>query len=1741
MERSSAPSKCVKCVQFSVLSPDEIRMMSVTEEGIQFPQTMEKGHPKIGGLIDPRQGVCDHRSRCITCSGNRTECSGHFGHINLAKPVFHVGFLTKVIKILRCVCFYCSSLLISKANLKVQRIVQRTIDQPRRRFAHIYELSKTVHYCGEKNEVSSMGGAGCGRYQPTIRRQGLGLIAMYKDSPTSAITVSAENVLDILSRITDENCLLLGLNPKFSRPEWMILTVLPVPPIAIRPSVISGPGTSHDDLTHKLGDIVKANKSLQTNITSGAPDRVINESLGQLQFHVASYMDNNLPNGMLPSIQRSGKPVKSIVDRLKGKEGRIRGNLMGKRVDFSARSVITADPNIGIGQVGIPVSIAKNLTYPELVGPFNIDRMQELIRRGHHQYPGANYVTRNNGERIDLRFHPKPSDLNLECGYRVERHLQDGDTVVFNRQPSLHKMSMMGHRIKVLPWSTFRLNLSCTSPYNADFDGDEMNLHVPQSLETRAEVENIHLSSKQIITPQSNKPVMGIVQDTLLGAMKMTRRDTFVGKEDLMNLLMYIPSWDGKIPQSTILKPKHLWTGKQIFSMTIPDKINLIRKHSSHNDEEDESPYKWISSADTRVIIENGEIISGILCKNTLGTSPGSLFHVCFLEVGSETTSQLYGSIQTVVNNWLLIEGHSVGIADIISDSITFKNIRNDIEESTTKVTQAIQAAHDMELEATPGNTLRQTFENHVNRILNNAREQTGSLALKSLTHFNNLKAMVVSGSKGSNLNISQIIACVGQQNVEGKRIPKGFYRRSLPHFLKGDCGAIPGGFVENSYLAGLTPSEFFFHAMAGREGLIDTAVKTAETGYIQRRLIKAMESVMVTYDGTVRNSVGQMLQTHYGEDGMCGESIEIQHFSLSTSDKTFERRHRFNIPVMNPKIFEEKVLEEINQNRDAVQEVNEEWKRLKQNRQLLREIFQTGELKATLPCDLHRMIKNAQRLFHIDERFPTNLSPLKVIHEVKALLERCSVNCNNLIFQYLIRTTFCSQLVTQSYKLTNEAFDWLIGEIESRFQQSQVNPGEMVGALAAQSLGEPATQMTLNTFHFAGISSKNVTLGVPRLKEIINISRNPKAPSLTIFLEKSAAQDAEKAKSIACAIEHTCLSDITLRTAIYYDPNVKNSCVQKDQEFINSYIEMPDFEPDALSPWLLRIELDRKLMSAKNISFEKILSKIDDAFGTDLYCMHSDDNAAELILRIHLLNNEDKLDEPELDRMEDDVFLRRIEVNLLSKMTLLGIESIKKVYMHLPQTNDRKRSVVTESGELKTISEWRLETSGTALLQVLNIRNVDSVRTYSNDICETFEVLGIEATRKCIQKEINAVFSCYGLYVNHRHLALLCEVMTANGHLMAITRHGINKQATGPLMKCSFEECVETLLDAAAYSEIDNLHGVSENIIMGKLPKMGTGCFDLLLDAEKCTKETQFLNELHFPTMTNQLKTPWIDNTQLFLSPFSWERSPASEYGSSSAFSPAIVYPFESPYQTPGNNVRQLVMHHSPHTELLSPVYIPDSPNYSPSMSSLFGGSSCSRYLPVSPTIRYSATSPVLSPLYSPESPVLKPTNVECPATSPIYSPLSPMYSPLSPWYPTISPATSSNNFSIRSQSFPMFSPLSPQYSPSSPGYSEYSPSSPEYSAISPQYSPTSPNYSLISPLYTPTSRKFLPRSPLYSSPGIPTYSPTSPTYSPTSPIYSPTTPTYSPTSPTYSPTSPKYSPTSSEYSPTCSKLHTD
>lgn len=1287
----------IKKIEFCLLNPKDIIEHSVVK--IEYNDIYDKGFPKFGGLSDLRLGTTERQYTCMTCSGDIITCPGHFGHIELNCPVYHPSFMKVVYRTLSNVCFSCSSLLISKDKLphNIFKISNK------KRFRIISNLVKQKSKC-----------LNCEFVQPKVTIDGIKLSIEFEET-NEKHNISAKHVLRIFKKISDEDCHFMGFNRNSNSPENMLITILPVPPPQVRPSVTMDTSLkSQDDLTHKLSEIVRSNNNLVKVIND---KNTYNEYLNLLQFHVNTYIDNELP-GQPQATQRTGRPIKGINQRLKAKEGRVRGNLMGKRVDFSARTVITAEPNIMLDELGVPIEIARNLTFPETVNQFNIERLQKYVNIGTNpkgiDQTGAKYITKSNGTLLDLRFTKDPI---LEIGDIVDRHMMDNDLVVFNRQPTLHRMSMMGHKVKIMNKSTFRMNLSATTPYNADYDGDEMNLHMPQNLQSKAEIKELMMVPKCIVSQQSNKPVIGIIQDTLLGCRKMTKRNIFITREVFMNIMLYLRKNEiMRLPKPAILKPKPLWTGKQVINLLLPSDLKFTRNSGWAIDEDDPD----FSVNDTTVIIRNGELLSGILCKKSLGTSENSIIHKLWLDYGSDEANWFISNVQFLVNHWLLYEGFTIGAGDLFTSKSVQKQVKNVIQESYDKV------KHIMYMK---DNNCNFDFESKINHILNNAMQSAGKVVQDNINDNNNIHLTVTGGSKGSVINVAQIMACVGQQNVNGKRILSGYTNRALSHFPKNDISPEACGFVRHSYLAGLEPHEFFFHMMGGREGIIDTAVKTSETGYIQRRLIKAMEDIIVAENYSIKNSMGDIISFVYGDDGLDGCYMK-------------------SVKVGSKKIYTPLCIETLSSL--TISKISNTVKKI------------TKKKFNALKNDL--------------------LNSIIVIHG-NGELERINESAvHNTKYQL-------NELITYSnYRNYNEnQINYLFELIKKSYNKSIITPGESIGIIAAQSIGEPTTQLTLNTFHSAGISAKNVTLGVPRFKELINVAKTLKSPSMYIVVENANNQD--DVDKIACTIESIYLNSLV------------NSCeiiAYEEDDVIKNYKRFYN-DLEINQDKFIKLNLNWNEMSNHYID-NVYLTTIINLFYDEIHCISNCMNSDQVYLYIFLKKT------VETNLTIDEYY--RMAQKLMYKTKIKGVNNIVKAYTRFDID----------------LNKWVIETDGINLRKILTIENLNPTCSISNDPLEVLEILGIEAARNVLLKEMRKVIEFDGSYVNLRHFTTLVDTMTYKGDIMSITRHGINRSDTGPLMRCSFEETVDVLNDAALFNETDYLKGVTENIMLGKLAKMGTG-----------------------------------------------------------------------------------------------------------------------------------------------------------------------------------------------------------------------------------------------------------------------------------------------------------------------------
>ncbi len=853
------PKKIVG-VKFGLLSPDYIRR--IAEVKITTADTYdEDGYPIESGLMDLRLGVVDPGLRCKTCGSRAGECPGHFGRIELSRPVTHVGYIKLVYKVLQAVCGKCGHLALPEERIaeyredirKYRRLGKNTGDIVDDLLAAAKTSKKCPHCQEEKSNVKF-------------------------EKPTGFIEeknrLSATDVRERLENITDEDAEVMGFDLEVSRPEWMMITVLPVPPVTVRPSITLESGErSEDDLTHKLVDILRINQRLYENVEAGAPQLIVEDLWELLQYHITTYLNNEVA-GVPPARHRSGRPLKTITQRLKGKEGRFRSNLSGKRVNFSARTVVSPDPNISINEVGIPQKISVELTVPMRVTERNIGYAKSLVLNGPENYPGANYVERADGMRIKLGQVKKIEEIleKIEPGWKIHRHLRDGDVVLFNRQPSLHRMSIMAHEVVVMPYKTFRINLCVCPPYNADFDGDEMNLHSIQGEEARAEARILMRVQDQMLSPRFGGPIIGGIHDHISGAYLMTKPGVKFTKREAFNML-YSSGIERELPEPLIENGEEYYSGQQLFGLLLPRDMNLVYEAKVCKKcevcEEENCPHG------AYVVIRDGKLLSGIMDEKSFGAFAGEILDRIVKDYGTDTARDFLDKATRIVIKAITQKGFSTGIEDEDLPEDALERIEDVLDTAEGEVNELITAYQEGILEQLPGRTIKETLEMRIMQTLSEARDRTGDLANEYMEREteqkdreNSARIMAITGARGSLLNLTQMSACIGQQAVRGERIMRGYVNRTLPHFVQGDMGTKSKGFVRSSYKKGLTPIEYFFHSMGGREGLVDTAVRTSQSGYMQRRLINALLDLKVEYDKTVRDTRGVIVEFVHGEDG---------------------------------------------------------------------------------------------------------------------------------------------------------------------------------------------------------------------------------------------------------------------------------------------------------------------------------------------------------------------------------------------------------------------------------------------------------------------------------------------------------------------------------------------------------------------------------------------------------------------------------------------------------------------------------------------------------------------------------------------------------------------------------------------------------------------------------------------------------------------------------------------------------
>jgi DNA-directed RNA polymerase III subunit RPC1 len=1312
-------------------------------------------------------------------------------------------------------------------------------------------------------------------------------------------------VLKLFRRVPDADCELLGLVD--TRPEVFLWRHVPAPPVCIRPSVGQDAASTEDDLTAKLGDIVSANANLKDALSKGAPVQSIIEHWDYLSLQIAMYINSDVPG-----LQKGeyGKQIRGFVQRLKGKQGRFRGNLSGKRVDYSGRTVISPDPNLNIDQVAIPVLVAKNMTYPETVSRYNKAKLQQRVRNGWDKWPGANYIIKaGGGFQIMLKFANRGLIAEqLMEGDVVERHLEDGDIVLFNRQPSLHKLSILSHFVKVRPHRTFRLNECVCNPYNADFDGDEMNLHVPQTEEARTEAVQLMGVKHNIVTPKNGEPIISAIQDFVTAAYLLSSLENFYDRKNFMatclGMLEEDTSFD--LPPPAILKPQALWTGKQVFNILMrPNRKSDVRvnidaqcrdfKNVHHNDLK--APSKWLHrdlQDDGFLCIKNSEVLCGRMDKATIGAGKkNSLFYVLYRDFGPDASAQGMNRLSKLCARWLSLQGFSVGINDVTPTSSLTRMKAETVSAAFRACDKSAIALKEGRLRREPGLDEKGTLEGKEIKALNDVRTKLSTFLAGELSVRNSPMVMATSGSKGSTVNVAQMVVTLGQQDIEGKRIANGFQDRTLPHFPKHGRSPQSKGFVSNSFFSGLNPSEFVFHAVGGRVGLVDTAVKTAETGYMSRRLMKSLEDLSVGYDELVRNSAMNVVQFRFGGDKL--DPVDMEGSAVPVNfERTFAHVESTTFDMAEQGMQPDEILAR------AAELLSE--RRAKTSRRTLlgEKLADDLDLEDSL-TQHHADLLEGERNFlnTVDDFVRYKADSFAAVRKEKAQLavaDRVATprKAKAKMVTQTRRNTASRQAVVQTSaspstadrfdltsKISQKTLETFVISCLDKYRAAQVEPGHAVGAVGAQSIGEPGTQMTLKTFHFAGVAGMSLTQGVPRIKEIINASKDISTPIITCSLVRQGTDRSipeQFGRIVKGRIEALYLEDVAEKIDIVWYKNlVGKLSIQISLEAISSLaLDLTVGEVCKMIRKHRRfkgkdIDLyvqgnDKVILSLAELpeSRKVSASKLDESHVKESFLRLQ--HLKRLLPFVQVLGHQQAIravvtaqDDPnseEIKKAQASIaeVARKMEEDKNAKTKTEEDDDVETAGSKTKKARDKwsKKTKVKQDPDIKheedeatlsgkplaklasdsansskPIQMHKVMVEGYGLRYCMNTDGVDAYTTSTNSIIETLQVLGIEAARTKIIKEMQEVTK--DLSIDPRHMALLADVMTYKGEVLGITRFGLAKMRDSVLQLASFEKTADHVFDAGSAGKVDPIEGVSECVIVGKTMGVGTGSAEVV------------------------------------------------------------------------------------------------------------------------------------------------------------------------------------------------------------------------------------------------------------------------------------------------------------------------
>uniref|UniRef100_A0A8C2XJC7 DNA-directed RNA polymerase subunit n=1 Tax=Cyclopterus lumpus TaxID=8103 RepID=A0A8C2XJC7_CYCLU len=1590
------PWRRLEGMSFGMYSTEEIRKLSVKAiTNFRFLDSV--GNVAPNSLYDLALGPADIKEVCSTCCQDFNNCPGHLGHVELPLPVYNPLFFDKLYMFIRGSCLSCHMLTCPRSAIHLLLNQLKLVDHGA--MQEVYQLEQVLFQVGLKLSSETNQGRivqtkvlwlHCGVFlqiKHLVEKKNSLINDFWRiymkcrkcphwklQTPPPPPPPQKKRNLNrfpnnFLSPVFFSGfflkCLFAGMEAATtsregeggSYPDLFFLDLMVVPPCRYRPinrlgdqmftngQTVNMQAVMKDcGVVSKLLAIIAGEKTVpedeqkedeeqQQTFLVAIPGVTLTDKLYNTWVRLQTHINIVFDSDMDKMIVEKYPGIRQILEK---KDGLFRKHMMGKRVDYAARSVICPDMYIETNEIGIPMVFATKLTYPQPVTPWNVKELRQAVLNGPNIHPGASMVINEDGRKTILSADcltqreavakqlltpcPGPHKMPMKI---VNRHIKNGDVLLLNRQPTLHRPSIQAHCARILPGEkVLRLHYANCKAYNADFDGDEMNAHFPQSELARAEAYTLVSTDQQYLVPKDGTPLAGLIQDHMVSGTRMTIRGCFFTRVQYIELVYRgLTDKPGRVTMlpPAILKPQPLWTGKQVVSTlllnVIPQNavpLNLAGKSKIPSKAWIQVPpraapgYSPDSMCDSQVVIRQGELLVGVLDKAHYGSSAYGLVHCCYELYGGKTSGKLLSCLARLFTAYLqLYRGFTLGVEDILVKAGANKQRKKIIQDSLQIGTKALQAAFNLPATVDQGEAQSRWQDAHLNpdqkdfsmadhkfkEVANQVNNDINKVCMPVGLHTsfpdNNLQLMVQSGAKGSTVNTMQISCLLGQIELEGRRPPLMPSGKSLPCFQPYDPAPGAGGFVSGRFLTGIKPQEFFFHCMAGREGLVDTAVKTSRSGYLQRCVIKHLEGLVVQYDLTVRDSDGSVVQFLYGEDG------------LDIPKTPFLQQKQFSFIEDNYKVIKRS---------QGLDEVLARLDPRAANRHFAS--IQRWKAKREVACPRSKYSRKASRC----------PGPSLGLLKPDVCFGSVSETFHSITEKYLQNEGGRSRDAVDTHSLRRLLL--------YKWQRSLCDPGEAVGLLAAQSIGEPSTQMTLNTFHFAGRGEMNVTLGIPRLREILMVaSSNIKTPMMSIPV-LNTRKALKRAKTLRKRLTRVCLAEVLQKVDVVETLRIENH--QKLRSFKVSFQFLPPerYNDDKLlSPqkilhymetrfFRLLLEAIRK-RSAKLASLavetRKASARDRDPDGEGTadpagVCF----SLARLFLfqrslwdvSVFILNvsfvvddqaNEGDADASDAKRKgkqeEEPDVSQQLSARVKGKGRAKGktkgktkqargdggeeafdqmrtnsvLESnpaiehyrydqqhelwcevdlvlpVSKVHFDLTsvlsalaqnsvimETKGLTRCLLGETTASGGEKETVLNTEGINMQEMFNHSDVlDINRLYSNEVHAMAKTYGIEVALKVIEKEIKNVFAVYGIEVDPRHLSLVADYMCFEGVYKPLNRHAIRSNSS-PLQQMTFETSYKFLKQATMLGLHDQLVSPSACLVVGKVVKGGTGLFEL-------------------------------------------------------------------------------------------------------------------------------------------------------------------------------------------------------------------------------------------------------------------------------------------------------------------------